>query len=218
MKKVIVLMAVLAVLGLTTAVQAEVTNGDFEGGSYDNHGQQTPNDWDSYWNSLDFWGSTSVAHSATEGGGNNFAQADVAGTEGGGFAVIFQADQTLAGLGISPGDTVNLSADIIDLIGGGGGGGAILKVESWDDTGTAALDMLEVVIGGVTGSWSNFNIDYTVAAGATKLTAVFGTSTGWAGPNAVNSSYGFDNVSLVPEPMTIALLGLGGLFLRRRRA
>jgi hypothetical protein len=35
---------------------------------------------------------------------------------------------------------------------------------------------------------------------------------------ATFESLGLDTVNVVPEPMTMALLGLGGLFIRRRRA
>jgi len=216
-RKLCFLMSLVLVLGLTPAVHALV-NADFEGGSYLHwSGQQIPNSWDAHWNSLDGWGGPSVVHSSTEGGGNNFLQADVNATASGGYAVCFQHGTTLASLGVSPGETVSLTADIIDLVVGGGSDGAILKMESWDDIGLNPLDALEVQIPGITSSWANYSMDYTVFAGATKLTAVVGTSTGWGGPNPFPSSFGFDNVVIVPEPMTIALLGLGALMALRRR-
>jgi hypothetical protein len=36
--------------------------------------------------------------------------------------------------------------------------------------------------------------------------------------DGVAGSIQFDNASVVPEPTTMALLGLGGLLLRRRKA
>lgn len=49
--------------------------------------------------------------------------------------------------------------------------------------------------------------------GVTKIQAVFLVANG--GADAINGY--FDNAVLTPEPMTMALLGLGGLFMRRRR-
>ena len=48
----------------------------------------------------------------------------------------------------------------------------------------------------------------------TGVIAVFGGA-GYAYP--YGSHMGLDDASLIPEPMSIALLGLGGLFLRRRK-
>jgi hypothetical protein len=216
MKIVTLLLAIIAMVGIANAVI--VPNGDFEGGTYSHWtGAIIPIEWDAYWNQLDGWGAPSSAYYDSEGP-NGYVVADVDGTfpDNGGYAVIFSIGDglSLASIGFSPGETVTFAADIIDLIEGGGGGGAILKMESW--AGGAMIDVLEVPIIGIAESWANFSMDYTIAAGAEYIKLVVGTSTGWVGPNPVASSYGFDNLTLVPEPATLALLVLGGLFLRRR--
>lgn len=214
MKQTILLLAGLAMIGIANA--AVVTNGDFEGGTYTHWtGAIIPNDWDAYWNELESWGAPSSAYYETDGS-NGYVVADVDGTQGGGYAVVFSgAEVSLASLGLTAGQTVTFSADIIDLVDGGGGGGAILKIESW--AGGANIGSLEVAIDGVTASWANYSMEYTIADGADAIKLVVGTSTGWSSANAVASSYGFDNLTLVPEPTTLALLGLGGLLLRRKK-
>ena len=216
MKIITFLLAVFATVGIANAVI--VPNADFEGGTYTHWtGSIIPNEWDAYWNQIEGWGSPSSAYYDSQGS-NGYVVADVDGTTGGGgFAVVFSIGDglSLASIGFSPGQTVTFAADIIDLIQGGGGGGAILKMESWG--GGAKLDELEVPIAGITESWANYSMNYTIAAGTDHIKLVVGTSTGWAAPNAVPSSYGFDNITLIPEPASLALLGLGGLLLRRRR-
>jgi hypothetical protein len=66
--------------------------------------------------------------------------------------------------------------------------------------------------------WVKFTRTYS-AIGAGDLTVYVGTSDGvgtgtWSGSGNRAS---VDNVALVPEPMTLALLGIGGLALIRRR-
>lgn len=60
--------------------------------------------------------------------------------------------------------------------------------------------------------WGAFSTDITVPQGlnVSQLNVTFSVE---AAPGAV----GIDQVSLVPEPLTLSLLGLGGLLLRRRR-
>ena len=66
------------------------------------------------------------------------------------------------------------------------------------------LEAGTVTIDAVSGSWSTF-------------AAAVGIDDAWYSSGA---QYGlpYAQITVVPEPMTIALLGLGGLFLRRRRS
>jgi hypothetical protein len=211
MKKVFVVLALLAVAGIASA-ELVVPNSDFEGGTYTHWtGAIIANSWDAYWNQLEGWGAPSSVHWE-----NGYMVADVAGTKGGGYAVAFTGEVALAGTGVSGGDVVTFSADI-KALNGLNGGGAILKMESWAAGAMIPSSALEVLISGVTDNWANFSMDYTIANGADAVKFVIGTSTGWAAPNAMDSSYAFDNLSVVPEPATMALLGLGALLLKRRK-
>lgn len=82
------------------------------------------------------------------------------------------------------------------------------------------------VVGGIPTGNSIYSVSFVAVEGVVtvdadagqwdSLTAVAGVDDGWFSAGAI---YGlpYAQVTVVPEPMTIALLGLGGLFLRRKK-
>jgi len=106
-----------------------------------------------------------------------------------------------------PAGPLELSADIYH-----GGGPVVLELLV---DGVVIVPDAESTPAMAADTWVEFTRSYnSIPAG--DVTVLIGTrddvGTGWTGPRT-----SMDNVTLVPEPMTMALLGLGGLLIRRRR-
>jgi hypothetical protein len=107
-----------------------------------------------------------------------------------------------------PAGSYTLSADVYNH-------GRPLVLELKDAGGAVVTPDTESSPAGASGVWVEFTRSYnSLAAG--DYTVLVGTrdddGIGWTGNRA-----SVDNVTLVPEPMTMALLGIGGLGLLRRK-
>jgi hypothetical protein len=130
------------------------------------------------------------------------------GVEGGGVPI--------ASLSLTAGGPVTFTYDSINLSGPGAVGG--FKWEAWGnnvEVGSTG-DVFPTVIGDGS-SWQTYTYNWTLPALTDKIIFV----PLWAG-GGNPSTIGVDNVGVVPEPSTYALLalgaaGLGGHLIRRRR-
>jgi len=197
MKKLTLIAAVVALAGMASAQL--VTNGDFEdpGGA----------DW-----GIAVSGDMVASFPASGGNGGGYAQLDM-GAAGWGGVLINDNDTpaSLASLGLTDGVEYTFTIDLIDLADNGAVGG--MKIESWSGAGLGS-NSGDITFAATT-SWDTYTFDYTIDAGATgvKFVPLLVVQ-----PNG--SSYGYDNVGVVPEPATIGLLGIGAaamLVIRRRR-
>ena len=132
------------------------------------------------------------------------------------------AGYTLASLGLTAGGPVTFRWDSINLGVGNTGPTAGLpggmKVEAWANNAIVGntQDQFRPVIGDGS-TWQTYTYNWTLPANAEKLIFV----PLWAG-GGNTTTVGFDNVGVVPEPSTYALLalgaaGLGAHLVRRRR-
>lgn len=203
MKKLLLVLLVLAFAGTAQANMLAGANPDFEGGWVDQGwGVPFPPGVPSGWGS---WEGSDVGDLA-----------DIAGVTGRGLELSVHANQAVGGYAfvwnntqpaVSEGMLLTLSADIIDLTPGG----------AVSDFAALSVGGYEAKIVGVTSSWGTYSINFLVPAGVTQVEVKLVASTDTTEYLDAGCAYGFDNVVLTPEPITIALLGLGGLFLRRRK-
>jgi hypothetical protein len=124
--------------------------------------------------------------------------------------------------GLTGGDSITVRWDSINLGVGNTGptAGAVggMKIEGWANNASVGNSGDRFVSPIGTGAtWESYSTTWTLPANATQLLVV----PLWAGGGNA-STVGFDNVGVVPEPSTYALLalgaaGLGAHLVRRRR-
>ncbi len=199
------MLGVALVLALTVSVHANyVKNFSFE---------QPGTDKLSNWEEVPFWSSDVIAaDSGVESGWPGSTHGDWAGFLMSGDPSVWQ----LTGAVIEAGEVYTLQVDARD---------------NWSETTPAKLGLflyydnagsrtpVAMAVVDLLGDGQEPWATYTLTFSADDIPASIGNQIGVELINfsATNSWIGIDNVRLVPEPMTLALLGLGGLFLRKRR-
>lgn len=223
MKRLLVFLMVVAVSGLASAEM--LVNGGFE------------NDFDSWGH----WGSGSGVSpgSATWANTDTWRTIKTEGAYEGDKAIEFGTSNSLTEVGwwwgwsaawqidipVTPGTEIGMSAMIRDGWADGSdgviAGAALLKIEFYgadgarvdrngDGVGDRDDDFVTFFDVPRSGEWVPIAVTDIVPVDAVTTNVVIGTE-------SVNVAVWYDAVSLVPEPMSLSLLGLGSLVLLRRR-
>jgi hypothetical protein len=228
MKKLIVLFVLVAFAGFACAelLSTPTANADFEAGmsGWDSWGSGSGSGssgykWASHWAYIDTTGGANgsqnflVATTASQAGysewwgygydvtwrGSSAEMMDFGANNGTGQVTIGAWMKAVSGT-----PSAAMTFEWVDWSGGDGGGG-----------GGGTIPRAELSFA-VTTDWAYYSA--TLAVPSNVNGGAYGMRPVW-GVNNPGTAIGIDDVSAVwiPEPMSIALLGLGGLFLRRRK-
>ncbi len=210
MKKVFLFLSVFAMAGIANA--SILTNGDFQTGDATGWGN-----WNSTITDQDNSGNPLTGNGKTTAGdyGDFTAKAWGDGQQwgNGGFG------QTVAA---TAGTLYTVSAEAMHITGDEltNGGIGVLKLTFRDAAnnplnGPYGEEIAMITAGSTKDIWHSLSGSREAPVDTTQVEVTLMMQWTTTGPDG--GAAFFDNVELVPEPTTIALLGLGGLFLRRRR-
>ena len=205
MKKMYVVLMVVLAVGLA---QAElITNGDFEGGTFVADG--VPDGWSAQTGTVSGYDYDRVCNWKSSGGnqyceaqgwssgyGDGFSQ-DIVLTGGETYAYSFRTKVTEA---IAPGYS-------------GSGTGYYSMRLYWDNGGYMDIEGIQYESAG----WETITGTFEAQAGATGAGLTMFAWGNTASYQHMGQAYDDISIVAVPEPLTMSLLGLGALVLRRRK-
>jgi len=202
MKKLIVLLVVLMLAVSANAVLVpnpdDFQDGDYNGWYFWGSGSAAGVP---YYGSPGAAGTVGIGHSAASNFYLNMTAASPPGAAAWGYLMALNSDNPANGNTLYTwGVDARLNA----------GTGGYLKMEYY--AGLDKITLLGTAVSAISipiGVWKPVSMSRMTPAGTNYITVIFEAE----GPG---TSFSIDNAYLVPEPTTIALLGLGGLFLRRQ--